>query len=183
LIDPSGDFVPGFELPVSVTVQYSDLDIDNIDEDTLALFHWDDEKESWQRLPTTLGREANSAVSQVDVLGKFALLGVPIRDEVPPVTSIVVEGKGLDQPDWYTGPITVTLTAEDNVGGAGVALTEYSVDGGASWQPYTGPFIIIRPGTTYIAARSQDIEGNLEEPPVARLITIPTWVYLPLLSK
>lgn len=183
LIDPYGDFVPGFGLPVSITVQYTDLSISNIDENTLALFRWEDEGENWQTLPTTLDQEANSAVSQIDTPGKFALLGVPIRDEVPPITSITVEGKPLDQPDWYTGPITVTFTAEDNVGGAGVALTEYSVDGGVSWQPYIRPLIITQLGTAYIAARSQDIEGNLEEPPVAVQVTIPTWAYLPVLLR
>ena len=64
---------------------------------------------------------------------------------------------------WATGQTAVTLSATD--GGSGVASTEYSVGGGASY-PYAAPFIV---GATdgaaeeiRVEARSTDKVGNSE---------------------
>ncbi|HEX6623759.1 MAG TPA: family 10 glycosylhydrolase [Pyrinomonadaceae bacterium] len=63
---------------------------------------------------------------------------------------------------WYTTDVTVTLDAEDDC--SGVASTEYSLDGGATWTPYTGAFIIDTEGTTNVLFRSSDRAGNAETP-------------------
>ena len=99
------------------------------------------------------------------------VLGAHMPDEQPPATTITASGTpGLN--GWYTSNVTVTLSAVDNPGGTGVLTTEYSVDGGKSYQAYTSPFTISQEGTLTILARSVDREGNVEDPPVSQTFSI-----------
>lgn len=61
---------------------------------------------------------------------------------------------------WYITAPVVTLSATDSC--SGVALTEYSLDNGATWQPYNGPITIAQEGTTTVRFRSTDRAGNQE---------------------
>jgi hypothetical protein len=45
---------------------------------------------------------------------------------------------------------------------SGVARTEYSLDNGATWQPYSGTINITQEGTTTVLFRSVDRAGNVE---------------------
>ena len=60
---------------------------------------------------------------------------------------------------WRTSPVTVRFFAIDI--GSGVAYTEYSVNGGATWVRGTS-VTVSTPGVTTILYRSADIAGNLE---------------------
>ncbi len=92
-------------------------------------------------------------------------------DLTPPTTSIQANGAaGLN--GWYTSNVTVALSAIDNPGGTGVLKTIYSLDGGATFQTYSGPFVISQEGTTTILAQSSDQEGNEEYPPVSLTLKI-----------
>ncbi|WJH32199.1 Ig-like domain-containing protein [Paenibacillus sp. CC-CFT747] len=77
-----------------------------------------------------------------------------------------------DQPDgtngWYVHPVTVTLKATDAT--SGVADTVYSLDGGASWQPYTSPIPLERDGRYTITYHSTDQAGNDENPRTATVL-------------
>ncbi len=64
------------------------------------------------------------------------------------------------QNGWYTGPVTVGLGASDDC--SGVASTEFSVDGGATWQSYTAPVAFASDGTHTLLYRSADRAGNVE---------------------
>ena len=55
---------------------------------------------------------------------------------------------------------TVTLSASDNC--SGVSATEYSTNGGATWQPYNGAFAFSTEGITTILYRSTDRATNSE---------------------
>jgi len=91
--------------------------------------------------------------------------GLPVAgakaDTIPPVTAVTLEGT-MGGGGWYRSDVRVVLVAVDNAGGSGVKGTEYSLDGGASWQPYGGPFAISREGRTALAFRSVDNAGNVE---------------------
>ena len=81
-------------------------------------------------------------------------------DTAPPVT--VASADDL----WHTGAQTVTLTAAD-VGGAGVAGTQYSLDEGATWQhgvsiPFPAPADHTGDGVHTVLYRSTDAAGNRE---------------------
>ncbi|MFD0745029.1 ThuA domain-containing protein [Phytohabitans flavus] len=60
---------------------------------------------------------------------------------------------------WHAGAVPVTLTATD--GGAGVATTQWSLDGGP-WTAYTGPVDITGDGEHELRYRATDAAGNAE---------------------
>ncbi|RIX59510.1 hypothetical protein D3P08_05030 [Paenibacillus nanensis] len=88
---------------------------------------------------------------------KFTLI-----DRIAPVTSAVVTPEQQNGSDgWYSGPVTVELTGADE--GSGVTGTEYSTDGGTTWQPYTEALSFSQDGSYLIQYRSVDWAGNREE--------------------
>jgi uncharacterized protein YjdB len=89
-------------------------------------------------------------------------------DRSAPVTTAVVTPSQPDgQNGWYVHSVTVTLTADDNLSGA--IKTEYSLDGGSTWQSYTVPLILSQDSKQYtLEYRSTDNAGNEE---AAKMIT------------
>ncbi|MBI4186014.1 MAG: S8 family peptidase [Chloroflexi bacterium] len=87
-------------------------------------------------------------------------------DWMPPTTDIEIVGV-QSATGWYHSDVTVELTAEDNPGGSGVAMTEYSMDSGQTWHTYQGPFIISQEGRFVVQARSRDNAGNVQTPPAS----------------
>jgi photosystem II stability/assembly factor-like uncharacterized protein len=81
-------------------------------------------------------------------------------DTAPPAT--------LDDADavWHGGPVTVTLKAYD-IGGSGLASTQFSTDGGTTWQAGTSisiaaPADHANDGVHTVLYRSSDNAGNRE---------------------
>jgi predicted alpha-1,2-mannosidase len=84
-----------------------------------------------------------------------------VPDNDPPVTTASVTPVAPDGTNgWYIHPVTVILEATDN--GSGVAATEYSLDGGATWQSYTGAVTVNQDGKYTVSYRSIDEAGNSE---------------------
>ena len=84
-------------------------------------------------------------------------------DILAPQTSAAVTPAAPDgQNGWYKTAPTITLSASDNC--SGVSATEYSTDGGATWQSYNAPFVFSAEGTTTILYRSVDRATNSETP-------------------
>ncbi|MGH9883598.1 MAG: family 10 glycosylhydrolase, partial [Pyrinomonadaceae bacterium] len=82
-------------------------------------------------------------------------------DTLAPETTAVLAPITPDgQNGWYKTQPTVSLNVIDNC--SGVATTEYSTDGGATWQTYSGSFVIENEGTTTILYRSTDQANNAE---------------------
>jgi len=74
-------------------------------------------------------------------------------DETAPVTS-------SDATASYAGTATITLTSQDNTGGAGVARTDYILDGG---DVATGTVVTTSDvGTHTLEFWSVDVAGNTE---------------------
>jgi hypothetical protein len=78
-------------------------------------------------------------------------------DETAPVTTATLSGTRSGS--GYTGPVTVKLTATDNL--SGVASTRYTVNGGAL-TTYTGPFNVNEDGSKTITFHSVDKAENVE---------------------
>jgi len=100
----------------------------------------------------------------IDIAGNVE---VPIElsikvDKSTSITNIIPSGT-LGSNNWYTSDISITLSGTD-VGGSGLAKTEYSLDGGITWLTYTAAFIVSKEGITFVKARSVDIAGNIESP-------------------
>ncbi|OUS75732.1 hypothetical protein B1748_14990 [Paenibacillus sp. MY03] len=83
-------------------------------------------------------------------------------DRIAPETSAALTPAQPDGADgWYKTPVTLALQAAD--ASAGVAATEYSLDGGTTWQPYQGMLTFDQDGVYSVLYRSIDRMGNLEE--------------------
>ncbi len=100
-------------------------------------------------------------------------------DYTHPTTTVSVQGEH-DTLGFYTGPVVVTLSATDV--GSGVLRTEYSVDGGRTWQLYSTPVSLVAEQTAVFSARSLDRAGNEEYPAVSQRLR-PFGIFLPLLQK
>lgn len=85
--------------------------------------------------------------------------GSDAADATPPTTTATLQGT-LGQPGVYRSPVVVTLRPSDDL--AGVDITEVSLDGGATWRLYEGPFTLQADGSYALAYRSRDYRGNQE---------------------
>jgi hypothetical protein len=84
-----------------------------------------------------------------------------VLDTVAPETSVAtVPAAPNGQNGWFTTDVGVSLSASDNC--SGIASTEYSLDGGQTWQPYAGAFTLSTEGTNVVLYRSADAAGNAE---------------------
>ena len=97
-------------------------------------------------------------------------------DLAAPATSISLNGEGnaANWPDWFTGPVEVSLRATDNATGqarAGVREIHYRVDGNA-WQTRSGDgtnFALNTDGVHTVEYYAVDMVGNAES---ARVTTV-----------
>jgi len=81
-------------------------------------------------------------------------------DTTPPTTTAALSSPAGSN-GWYTGAVTVTLSATDPDGAADVAATYYAVDGGAQ-QTYASAFSVSGDGTHAVSYWSVDKAGNAE---------------------
>ncbi|MGH9754704.1 MAG: family 10 glycosylhydrolase [Blastocatellia bacterium] len=92
-------------------------------------------------------------------------LGVEIA---APATTATISPTSPDGANgWYRSAVAVTLGASDNC--SGVAMTEFSTDGGMTWEIYTGGLALASDGVKTIHYRSVDNAGNVE---AARSLTV-----------
>ncbi|WP_162262903.1 right-handed parallel beta-helix repeat-containing protein [Paenibacillus sp. Soil787] len=82
-------------------------------------------------------------------------------DEAPTTTAAILPSEPDGKDGWYAHPLTVSLNAKDNL--SSVTQTVYSIDGGATWNPYTQPISFSKDGKYTLSYRSTDNSGN-EEP-------------------
>ena len=99
------------------------------------------------------------------------------RDFTPPEISIHLSGS-IGAGGVFAGPVTVSLQAQENVGGSGVAQVEYSLDGGGTVQEYRGPFQVDSAAVVKVLARAVDRNGNSA---LAERSITPERLFLPLL--
>ena len=84
-----------------------------------------------------------------------------IEDKISPTTSLAIGGV-LGPEGKYGSDVLVTLVAEDNVNGSGVAETAYNIDN-SSWIRYDEPFLLNLDGNFTIQYNSTDYAGNVEQ--------------------
>lgn len=107
--------------------------------------------------------------------GLVTTADMKVETTAPVTTAILTSPSPLGQNGWYVDDVTFNLGATDDC--TGVAATEYSLDNGATWQPFTGSFVITAEGTTTVLSRSTDRAGNTETPVVTTVLidkTAPT---------
>lgn len=164
------------------SVQYSPNDMADIDRLSLGVFRFDVGAQAWRPIPSSVDFERHIATGLFSQPGKYALMGRPVRDILPPKTTITLLGNQV-QPGFYVGDIMVQLDSVD-VGPSDVTAISYTLDFGDTWLPYTGPFTIragdpapprppsepeealaVVSGEYAILARAVDQAGNLEKRP------------------
>jgi Bacterial Ig-like domain/Glucose / Sorbosone dehydrogenase len=80
-------------------------------------------------------------------------------DTTAPTDSIALAGSN-DGAGNYTGDVTVTVTAADEVGGSGLKTVTYSLDGAAA-KAYTAPVIVTATGGHTVTVTATDNAGNI----------------------
>jgi hypothetical protein len=82
-------------------------------------------------------------------------------DQTAPETTIHASPAEPDGHNgWYVHPIKLELMAIDNL--SGVAMTEYSFDGGINWQLYSDPITLNQETIFTFSYRTTDNAGNIE---------------------
>lgn len=82
-------------------------------------------------------------------------------ETIAPMTTALLDPAAPDGTnDWYRRDVSVSLDGRDDC--AGIARTEFSLDGGQTWTPYSGPFTINTEGVNLVSYRSIDRAGNVE---------------------
>ncbi|MBA9084618.1 alpha-tubulin suppressor-like RCC1 family protein [Fontibacillus solani] len=82
------------------------------------------------------------------------------QDYFPPETTVNVIGtEGLNA--YYISPVTISLIGTD--AHSAIDYSEYSLDGGQTWNRYSQPFSIDTQQNNLFYYRSRDVDGNLEK--------------------
>jgi Beta-galactosidase len=91
-------------------------------------------------------------------------------DITPPVTTAVLPAPtGLN--GWYRGPVVINFNASDDL--SGVFSTELSRDDQQTWKPLAcGGLTLNDEGIHNVFARSKDLAGNREKPPILTTVKI-----------
>jgi hypothetical protein len=113
--------------------------------------------------PVTVSTEgANQVITgkATDTKGLVGTGSVTLNiDKTAPHTDATLSGTS-NSLEWYSSDTDITLTASDSL--SGVAKTEYSVDGGNTWNLYTGAIHVTNEGQNTIQYRSIDKADNIE---------------------
>lgn len=106
------------------------------------------------------GANQTQQVTVTDKAGNSATFTSPAVhiDLTQPATVAILPGVGQGE-EWFTGPVSVTLNASDNL--SGVSGTFYSLDGGPT-QTYAGTVVISGEGVHTFEYWSVDVAGNTE---------------------
>lgn len=155
-----GDTITQFFKPITITYDYAQADLLNINEDTLKLYYFNEQTQTWEALPSTVDKTTKTIKAETTHFSHFAIMG-EIKDRIAPITQIAVHGdKG--QENWYKSSVTIELSGQDNDGGVGLEYTLYQVDG-QDWKEYSAPIVIEGEGEHSISYLSVDKAENQEE--------------------
>ncbi|WP_329423794.1 PQQ-dependent sugar dehydrogenase [Streptosporangium sp. NBC_01495] len=110
--------------------------------------------------PTGSGRLYVTSTGGVEVDG-FTFQGDGVSDETPPtVSATLAPAQPGGENGWYTGNVTLTVTATDN---GTVASRQYSLDGGTTWLNANNPVTLTADGTAIVRYRATDNAGNVSQ--------------------
>ncbi|MFF2275686.1 OmpL47-type beta-barrel domain-containing protein [Agromyces sp. NPDC058126] len=83
----------------------------------------------------------------------------PLVPDVEAPTVALATSPEVPEGGWFTGAVSVTATASDEVDEA----PAIEISTGSGWQPYTSPLEIAADGETAVTARATDAAGNVSE--------------------
>ena len=111
---------------------------------------------------TAEGANQTQQVTVTDNAGNTATFTSPAVniDLTKPSSIAVVAGATSPDQEWFSGPVTVTLDATDNLSGVKPG-SHFRLDGGGPFLIF-GPFFINSPGRHILQYASEDVAGNIE---------------------
>jgi Tol biopolymer transport system component len=102
----------------TLTISYNPDDVRLFPEHTLSIYWYDTDQEVWVEVPSAVDTNAHTVIAGISKLGTFAL-SAPRPDELnAPNVSITSPASGA----VLSGPATITATANDDSGVAGVSF-------------------------------------------------------------
>ncbi|MDQ0382069.1 PQQ-dependent sugar dehydrogenase [Amycolatopsis thermophila] len=112
-------------------------------------------------LPAGAGKLFVTSGGGVDV-DAFTFQGAGVADKTPPaVTASLTPPAPTGANGWYTGNVTLAVSATDN---GTVSSRQYSVNNGATWANAANPVTLSAEGTTTVLYRATDSGGNVSQP-------------------
>ncbi len=138
-----------------IQISISAENLINIVPETLKLYRWAEETETWIEVASTFDSSSKVLEAVLDHFSYFAIFGEK-SDILPPETFSTTEPPGENS--FYLAPITVTLSTNE--------MTDtifYSLDDGYSWLIYAEPISIESPGYTQLLYKARDTAGNWEQ--------------------
>jgi hypothetical protein len=122
---------------------------------TVLIYAWNENDEGGWIVPTLFEIRDSGRPLRLDAIRN-------VLDKLAPVTIASLLPAAADGSNgWYTHAVRVSISALDTL--SGVAKTEYSLDGGSTWQSYTTPVTFNQDGKYTLSYRSTDHAGNVEE--------------------
>ncbi|MER5627694.1 PQQ-dependent sugar dehydrogenase [Streptosporangium sp. NPDC002544] len=110
--------------------------------------------------PTGSGKLYVTSTGGVEVDG-FTFQGAGVGDETPPtVSATLAPAQPGGENGWYTGNVTLTVTATDN---GTVASRQYSLNGGTTWSNANNPVTLSAEGAVEVFYRATDSAGNVSQ--------------------
>ncbi len=157
IIDSSGNLINNFPNNYLIEIDLSGIDLTRYVPDSLS-FYSSSDGISWAKEPTVINLENLWAETTVNHASYFAFMG-ELLDSIAPTTIVTLAGNETEI-RVYSSDVEVTLTAQDNEGGSGIAYTTYSLNG-SEWAD-TNTFTVSGVGEYIIEYYSEDNEGNAE---------------------
>lgn len=110
-----GNNIPSFLLPVTMTLKFSMVDLQSIDNSTLTLCYWDGITQRWVSIPTIINYNDDYAQANIVNLGLYSLRGVPLAPT--PVINSITPSQGINNQDLvitivganFSSPVSVYL--------------------------------------------------------------------------
>lgn len=143
---------------LTITVDLTDLDLENVVVESLKMYVWDVTLKKWEPLPTVIDHVNQTMTADTDHLSHFAVMGEKLYPD-PPVTTLTVEGESADS--WFSEYPLISMTARDH-SGLGIRSIYFSINDGVDWDSYNESFYIDTDGITTFMYRAEDLAGNLE---------------------
>lgn len=164
---------------------------EGVDIDTISLEYLDPELDVWFSVNEDISLVENqfgghTFSATIRKTGRYVLVGRETVDRVAPITSILLAGDRVgSEQNTFAQSVLVTLDAVDRgLITSEIAVTQYSLDCGATWVDYAGPFTVTMntshacgeegsgsqginfgEGEFLLLAFSEDSENNFEQPP------------------
>lgn len=152
------NLITTFSDSFTLAVDLTDLDLSNINENTLSFYSTNDGV-NWNKEITSVDIVNQKATLSVNHLTTFTLMG-EAKDRVTPSTTLSLQGDE-GEPLWFRSDVQFSLEAQDNTDGLGIDYTLYKVNE-QEWETYTSPLTFSDEGDYHIQFYTADKGGNIE---------------------